>query len=139
MTTASRSLSAKDPKIRRTGIKVQVQSLSRCANLHGSQPLNILIGRCSNDRATAILTLGVRGAGPDSLDSLLKTLGKRDAVLGVDVGESQRAVLDELGILDLFDREVLVLGCWSTEGDGSEGQRSGKKSVERRHRENIEE
>jgi len=107
--------------------------------LHGSQPLDVLISRRSNDRATATLTLGVRGASLDSLDSFLKTLGKRDAVLGVDVGESQRAVLDELGVLDLFDGEVFVLGCWGAERDGSEGQRSGEKSVEGRHCDDIEE
>jgi hypothetical protein len=67
------------------------------------------------------------------LDSLLKTLGKRNAVLGVDVGESERTVLDELGVLDLLNGELLVLGSRGAEGDGSKSQRGCEKSVDGRH------
>jgi hypothetical protein len=71
--------------------------------------------------------------GLDSLDGLLETLGEGNAILGVDVGKSQRAVLDELGVLDLFDGELLVLDSGCAEGDGSKGQRGGEESVEGRH------
>jgi hypothetical protein len=72
----------------------------------------------------------------DGLDGLLETLGERDTVLGVGVGEGKRTVLDELGVLDLLDGEVLVLSSRCTKGDGGKGQRGCEKGVERRHLDN---
>lgn len=129
VTTATRSLGAEDPKVRRTSVEIQVQGLSRSTNLDGCQPLDVLIRRGGDDSAT--LALVVRRS--DSLDGLLETLGERDTVLVVDVGEGKRTVLDELGVLDLLDGEVLVLSSRCAKGDGGKSQRGGEKSVERRH------
>ncbi len=103
--TAARALGLgrEDPEVRRAGVEVQVQGLSRGTDLNGGEVLAVVLSRGVGGRAGIAAALGgglaLGGGGGD-------VVGHGLAELDVSPGKGGGAVLDQVGVGHSIDREV---------------------------------
>lgn len=109
-----RGQAAEDPEIAGACIKVQVQSLGGCADLHGGQVLDvILLGRVGIRARGPLAVLAAEGVGHVDGDRLAK--------LPVGLGQGRRAVACEVCVVLCRDGNVS-----SRRGRRGCGKRSGE-------------
>ena len=101
-------LGREHPEVRRAGIEVQVQGLSRGTDLHGCEVLAVVLGRGVGGRASVAAALG---GGLAARDGGGHVVGHRLAELDVSAGKGGGAVSDQVRVGDSIDREVLDGGA----------------------------